>query len=152
MAEKEQLLLLFPREKLSLGFSADSISSPFEIAGSIYENMKCFGHYDWLRSRSSNIVGVRYWLLDEGDSSGVCDALLQLSKRHGYSSGSGSEYLEFRFIENVEIDEDRSEDQDLSTNGVFKSNNGEFMLYFDIGAMTDDEKEGVLGHVHASLS
>jgi predicted ATP-grasp superfamily ATP-dependent carboligase len=56
-----------------------------------------------------------------------------------YAKIEDGKYLEITFTSPVNINHDTSQDQDLSYNGIYRSDAGEFLLYFDTSALTPDE-------------
>lgn len=92
------------------------------------------GFYDWLRSPTGAILGVRYWPFE--GTAFLCQALAGLpyvvvdQERRG---------LEVYFSSDRDFDPQNSGDQEFGDNRVFQSEPGEYALSFATRAIEETE-------------
>lgn len=92
------------------------------------------GHYDWLRSSSNEILGVRYWPFDDDIHAAEVSKLQALCRSLDYA------YIdcEDRFISIIfsglisDVVEDISNDQDLGENGIYVNQQGGMAICFEM--------------------
>ena len=92
--------------------------------------------YDWLRDSRDEVLGVRYNLCPETESL-FSDAQAKgyiLSKEHGHFR-----YVEIYFSERRDVDPLRSCDQGFVYDPVFRSDDGEIAIAFEIGSLSESE-------------
>jgi hypothetical protein len=92
------------------------------------------GHYDWLRSVSGEILGVRYWPFDDEIHKDSVKRLFEKCSLLKYTIlDPNLQYVSILFQERgQEIVESLSNDQDLGDNGIYENNNGQMALCFEL--------------------
>jgi hypothetical protein len=143
MERDTRLLLVFLRQNLILRHAYGSLKPALNVCGSTYREQTKFGrstgHYDWLRSMEGRVQGVRHWPFDDTELAPIIQQLLNSCRALSYAKIEDGKYFEITFTSPVNINHDTSQDQDLSYNGIYRSDAGEFLLYFDTSALTPDE-------------
>lgn len=113
-------VLLSEKEPPRVATLVGAPTSRISIAGCIYRDKdvpEWLGFYDWLRSESDELVGVRLWLDDPMSS------LQPLRECMGVNFRASSELLVF-FGTSQAYDASRSDDQDFGGNWLFESEEG----------------------------
>lgn len=147
MERNTQLLLLFLRENLVLRYAHGPLKRLFTTFGNTYREQTKYGgstgHYDWLRSASGDVQGVRHWPFDDKELAPVIEPLLNACRSLPYARVENGKHVKLFFTSSPRIDEDASQDQDLSNNGIYRSDAGEFLLYFDTSALSPNERNSL---------
>jgi hypothetical protein len=143
MEHDTQLLLLFLRESLVLRHAYGPLKPALNAFGSTYREQTKYGgstgHYDWLRSMGGDVQGVRHWPFNDRELAPVIEQLLKACRALSYARIEDGKHFELTFTSPVNFNQDASQDQDLSNNGIYRSDAGEFLLYFDASALSPDE-------------
>lgn len=108
----------------------------FRVGGTTYVDVGLgdwTGFYDWLRRSDGAVVGVRYWPAIHNES--LFDAARSLTYATIGSAGS----LEIMFSPTDVIDAQRSGDQELLYDAVFRSREGEWAIAFDTTALRQSD-------------
>ena len=91
------------------------------------------GHYDWLRSSSRQILGVRYWPFDDSIHSRAVQQLKSKCQSLDYTFVEANfRYLSILFSTSVDIEEAISNDQDMGENGIYLADGGRIALCFEV--------------------
>jgi hypothetical protein len=124
---KGEFLLVVFRPELTLALLEVQPPSGFAIAGATYRVVPTddyAGFYDWLRSRTGRIIGVRYWLQDGS-------VLTALSRRAYVHVPPDRRCIEIFFGKSRESDEARSNDQAFGGVSHFVADSGEWAISFE---------------------
>lgn len=94
------------------------------------------GHFDWLRSTSGEILGVRYWPFDDAVHAVPVNRLLMQCGSLKYAVlDSANRFVSIFFKCSVaEVAEKISNDQDLGENGIYQNEQGLMALCFEVDA------------------
>jgi hypothetical protein len=95
------------------------------------------GFYDWLRTSEGEVVGVRTWLHDDGDTAMQLSEVL--AQNDSVDRGGHGELLIWP-SGRCAFDEWMSGDQSLGTHRLLQNESGELALTFEIDALTDKER------------
>jgi len=95
------------------------------------------GHFDWLRSASREIVGVRYWPFDDAVHTSAVDQLLSQCRSLEYAIVDPEDRFVSVFFGGAiaAVEEDISNDQDLGENGIYENQQGAMALCFEVDAL-----------------
>ena len=129
-------LLVVLSEPLSIFPLEGSVGQTIAIGGKRFKDSGLgdwVGFYDWLRTMSGVIVGVRTWLLDDP---GVEEIRRQLGKNSAVQL-CGKEVRVF-FSDDREFDDSKSADQGFGIHKVMSSD-GLLALTYDLDFLTVEE-------------
>lgn len=96
--------------------------------------------YDWLRDSDDELLGVRYNLCED------TEFLFDYAQRRDYmlSKEAGHwKYLEIYFSEKWDVDPLRSSDQGFVYDPVFRSDDNEIAIAFDMGWLGKSERQSL---------
>lgn len=142
---KRCLVMLFkPRPTLYL--LEDYPGNKFVVNGESYCRIPArnpsregyIGLYDWLRSTTGNVIGVRFFLIDE-----CADFLKEHRKKFSYIKGSDA-YLDIFFNEDYNLNEEISSDQAFGSNSLYVSNQNEYAMTLGTDWLTQFELDSIL--------
>ena len=95
------------------------------------------GHFDWLRSSSGGIIGVRYWPFDDAVHAAPVERLLKRCRSLNYVvQDPANRFVSIFFGGSAaEVAEDISNDQDLGENGIYENQHGLMALCFEVDSL-----------------
>ena len=140
MGEREKhCLIVILEEQLKLAEGSDWPIAGFAAGDKNYRDCG-FGDftefYDWLRNSHGEVLGVRYYLCGE------TEFLFDYAQRKDYmlSSDRGTfKYIEIYFSVMRDVDPLRSDDQGFVYDPVFRSDDGQIAIAFDMGWLSETE-------------
>ena len=92
------------------------------------------GHFDWLRSASHKVLGVRYWPFDDAVHATSLRRLMMKCRSLKYAVVDRDD----RFISiffggsTADVAEETSNDQDMGENGIYENQQGGMALCFEV--------------------
>jgi hypothetical protein len=136
----EICLVIIFRQKLGLSFiEIDRLTKELEVDGEIYSYLGLgdwISHYDWLRDKNGNVLGIRHIPLAPYPFS------INRLERLPYVKSDG-ESLEIYFGDFRDFEEDRSVDQDFGANFVYRTTHDEYLMTFRTSLLTENELESL---------
>ena len=140
---ERETLIVFLRPRLTLALADEPPGDHFVVGDRSYRDSghgDFIGFYDWLRSPSRELLGVRYWPFAEIDfPAAACDQLSYV-----VVEGEGSS-LEVYFSPRRDYAAGVSDSQDFGENKLFSSEEGEFVISFGTHWLTDSDIERLRG-------
>jgi hypothetical protein len=126
-------LKIYLNEKPNIQLVRSERGSLFEDYEALTQFPGSIGHYDWLRSSSGQILGVRYWPFDDSIHSRAVQILKAKCQSLDYAFvDADPRYLSILFSKAKDIDDTISNDQDMGENGIYSAKGERIALCFEI--------------------
>lgn len=135
-SSEKQCLLAHFSDPLALTIVEDVSDDIIQIEGKTFtskEQVEFVGFYDWLRTDSGLIVGVRHWPFDFARY--VFEYVAD--KPYADISEDGSSFS-ILFLKHQRINEENSDDQMFTKNRIFHSDS-EHLMTFSMDPFTEDD-------------
>ena len=139
MSEERGCLIVILGKQVKLAKGGSWPIPSFASNGKCYRDCG-FGEftefYDWLRNSRDEVLGVRYYLCSD------TDFLFGYAQNRDYvlSVDRGTfRYIEIYFSHQRDVDQHRSGDQGFVYDPVFRSEDGEIAIAFDMGWLSESE-------------
>ena len=139
MSEERSCLIVILGEQVRLAKGGAGPIQSFDSNGKCYRDCG-FGEftefYDWLRNSRDEVLGVRYYLCSD------TDFLFGYAQEIGYAlcvDRGTFRYIEIYFSHQRDVDPLRSGDQDFLYDPVFRSDDGEIAIAFEMGSLSEPE-------------
>jgi hypothetical protein len=137
MRRQHRTLVIVMKEPIRFHLAVEEdVALPLSLDGAVFSDVgygDWMGFYDWLRTSSGKLVGIRTRL----DAPGAEDLRQRIARNDAVDLDDGE--IRVWFSSEQSFSEEKSDDQELGTHRVLTSHDGLLALTFNVESLSDEE-------------